>query len=349
MKTTIDAKALRDALALVKAPTATKRNYIPALSAVRIEAQDGALTLRTTDLETFAETSAPADVHADGVALVPFKVLAAACKGKGDAVLTVEGSRITVAVGPVATTIDCVAVEDFPKWVDATFDHVVTIATSDLAYVLKAHAAEEMRPALHGVNVSDGAITATNSYRLHSVVSSAHGFGDNGRTYAPQMFASAIKAAGALGALDLELGEKWGRIRVDSTFYIGRAVDAQFPNWRSLVPKHAAPRTLTVNVAELVAVLAAFPRTGNGSVSLTRQGDTLALHHKAGADAAISASFERVDDGEFLVAFAPDYLTDLVSYGSERVRLEGVDHLKPWLLHPDTLTGLLMPVRTEGH
>ena len=74
MKVTIERTALLKALGHVHR-IVERRNTIPILSNVLIEARDGQLTLKSTDLDLEATESAPADVAQAGATTVPAHVI----------------------------------------------------------------------------------------------------------------------------------------------------------------------------------------------------------------------------------------------------------------------------------
>ncbi len=74
MKVTIERTALLKALGHVHR-IVERRNTIPILSNVLLDARDGQLTLKSTDLDLEATESAPADVAQAGATTVPAHVI----------------------------------------------------------------------------------------------------------------------------------------------------------------------------------------------------------------------------------------------------------------------------------
>jgi DNA polymerase-3 subunit beta len=346
MKATLDARSLRSALARVK-PAATHKYGPPVLMSIEVHAEGDSLRLRATNLETFAETTVAATVHEAGTVLIPFAAFNAAAKGKGDAAITVDDDNLTasITVGPISTSITLLfPVEEYPRWVDiGELRATVEVPVSDLAYVLRAAATSELRVALHGLNFSDSFVCATDSYRLHTCRAEIDGLGNEGVTYSLDALNAAAKHLRS--SVTCELGEKFGRYSDPwkQTTYYGRRIDANFPNWRQLIPESTA-RAITFDVDQLRPVLLAGNKKDQENVKLTdRSGRLHAFVKGTNAEAELSATIE---GDETFVAFNPAFLVDalsIVEHGP--ITLRGIDHLKPWKLTDGPLCALVMPVR----
>ena len=120
MKITVERGAFLKALSHVQS-VVERRNTIPILSNVMIEAAKGKLKLTATDLDIEIVESLPADVIRNGAATAPAHMLYDIVRKLPDGaqvqaeLLTSEGGRLQVSAGSVRFELACLPKEDFPQ------------------------------------------------------------------------------------------------------------------------------------------------------------------------------------------------------------------------------------------
>jgi DNA polymerase III subunit beta len=352
--------------------TVGARVTLPALSGVLLEAADGKLICRATDLEVAAEIRIPVRIEQPGRVLLPGRLLSQLVARFPDAPVHLKGEpdRVEITCGRATFHVRGMPVDDFPALPEPAEDAVQGVVKADafarlVAQVARAASSDEARPVLTGVQLEStgGSLTAaaTDSYRL-AVRSLTWDEAVEGRALVParalQEAAKAGSEAGGAVTVALEAGQVsflFGDRRLTT-----RLIEGSFPNYRALLPDAhetsvVVERTALVEALQRVAVVAMgqanTPVTltfGDGSVDLQAGSQEV-------GDAAEALPAEIDGDG-LQIAFNPAFLlSGLEATGTERIRIELRDGLKPAVLRPqaegddrvDDLTYLLMPMRVN--
>src|SRR5881394_3012840 len=120
MKITVERGAFLKALNHVQS-VVERRNTIPILSNVLIEAAKGELKLTATDLDIEIVEALPADVLRNGSATAPAHMLYDIVRKLPDGaqvqaeLLSSEGGRLAVSAGSIRFELACLPKEDFPQ------------------------------------------------------------------------------------------------------------------------------------------------------------------------------------------------------------------------------------------
>jgi DNA polymerase III subunit beta len=353
--------------------TVGARVTLPALSGVLLEAADGRLTCRATDLEVAAEISIPVEVEEPGRVLLPGRLLAQLVARFPNAPVHLDGDteRVEITCGRATFHVRGMQVEDFPTLAAPAEDATRGVLKADafarlVSQVARAASSDDGRPVLTGVQLdaSGGTLTAaaTDSYRL-AVRSVAFDEAVEGVALVPaRSLQEAAKAAGEVGgSVTIVLEEGQVSFLFGDRRLTTKLIEGSFPNYRALLPD-AHETSVVVDRAGLAEALqrvaivamgqANTPVTlhfGDGSVDLQ------ATNQEMG-DAAEALPAEI--DGEGLsISFNPAFLlAGLDATGTELIRIELRDGLKPAVLKPqpdddgdriDDLTYLLMPMRVS--
>ncbi len=351
--------------------TVAGRVTLPALSGVLLEAADGKLTCRATDLEVAAEITIPVSIDRPGRALLPGRLLAQLVARFPQAPVEIDGEpdRLQISCGRATFHVRGMQVEDFPTLASPAEDASSGVLPADafarlVGQVARAASTDEGRPVLTGVQLhaEGGLLTAaaTDSYRL-AVRSLAWDQALEGDALVPsRSLQEAAKAAGEVGgSLTIVLEEGQVSFLFGDRRLTTKLIEGTFPNYRALLPDAhettvVIERTPLVEALQRVAIVAMGQ--ANTPVSLTFSDGSVELQatNQEMGDAAEALPADL--DGEGLtIAFNPAFLlAGLEATGTERIRIELRDGLKPAVLHPETddehtddLTYLLMPMRVS--
>jgi DNA polymerase-3 subunit beta len=352
--------------------TVGARVTLPALSGVLLEAVEGRLLCRATDLEVAAEISIPAQIDAGGRALLPGRLLAQLVARFPDAPVELSGDadRVELRGGRATFHVRGMPVEDFPQLPAPDPELEPGIVRADafarlVGQVARAASTDEARPVLTGVKLeaADGALTAaaTDSYRL-AMRTVPWEQAVSGESLVParalQEAAKAASEAGGSVSLVLETGQV--------SFLLGdrrlttRLIEGPFPDVRRLLPE-AHETTVVIERAPLIEALQRVSVVAQGKanspVTLTFEDSSVDLQtsNQEIGDAA-EALPARIDGEGLTIAFNPTFLLQgLEATGTEQIRVELRDGLKPAVLRPqpadedegpaDDFTYLLMPMR----
>lgn len=347
-------------------------SVLPALSGVLLEATDGEVTLKTSDLEVAAESRLEATDTTAGAVLLPGKLLAQIAKRAGGDSLSItlddDGDRATVASGKTKFRLRTLVRDDFPKLPEpdasvATFgmagDAFVRLANHALA----ATSSDEARPVLSGVKLHfDDQLeaTATDSYRLGRRGEPVKALTRRKLRVEELLVPAAplrMAAAMAKGAEQVVIVPEQDQVSFlfDDRRLTSRLVEGSFPDADKLIPDHSTTRALCRREA-LIAMVERVIVVGTSAsaplaLDVTAERLEARVASAEAGDAHDSIPAEVTGD-PLTIAFNPRFLLDALKHtDTDRVALELRDPLKPALVRPtgddevaEHLT-LIMPVR----
>ncbi len=366
MKLTVSREKLLTALQVTSRAVST-RATLPSLSGIQLEAADGSLTLRATDMELgLSLTLDGVGLEASGVVLLPGRLL-------GDVVRSLPPGDVTLALRPEQRDVEITAgaarfhlrtlpAEDFPR-LPALGADAARLPAGPLAEtierVARAASRDEVRPILTGVlfqaEGSTLTMVATDSYRLsvkHTELDSTLPAAIEANVPARALRELArIAAQGGAEEVSLSLERNQAVFEVGEVLLSSRLIEGQFPSWRQLIPESfehevRLPRDELLEVARRISQLAqrnAPLRFAFAEGELTIAAETPEV---GDASEAIPAPYS----GEPLeIAFNPQFVTEGIESvdGSELV-MKLSSPLRPGLLEPvgrEDFSYLVMPIR----
>ena len=159
MKLTIERAALLKTLAHVQSAV-ERRNTIPILANVLIDAGEGRLSLTATDMDLTIVDSVPAEIGAPGATTVPvhmlYDIVRKLPEGAQVEVSTAgDGGQIKVEAGRSVFTLATLPREDFPATGAADLPHAFTLQPGELRNLIDrtrfAISTKETRYYLNGI------------------------------------------------------------------------------------------------------------------------------------------------------------------------------------------------------
>ena len=141
MKINVERGAFLKALNHVQS-VVERRNPIPILSNVLIEAGKSELKLTATDLDIEIVEALPADVLRSGSATAPAHMLYDIVRKLPDGaqvqaeLLSSEGGRLAVSAGASRFELSCLPREDFPQMAAGALPHKFRLAAADLKRII---------------------------------------------------------------------------------------------------------------------------------------------------------------------------------------------------------------------
>ncbi len=361
MKFRCDRDDLSEALQTVQRGVSS-RPGIPALTGVLMEAgADGTLTLTTTDLEVSARLTLGVQVHEEGVALVPARLLGDTVKSLSDAPVEFDADQAQARIRCAAYegALRLLPAEDFPTLQSPSGTRVIVEAprfADAVAQVARAASRDEARPVLMGVLLEvsrEGVmLVATDSYRLavRELVATA---GGEVRAIVPERAMSeAGRAAQAIekGDMELFIDEAQASFLIGGLTLTSRVIEGEFPNYRQLLPEAYESR-LTVSRQQLIDAVRRVGLLARDTSPVRLEFNALGVKLSSSSPdlgQAVEAVEARYEGEEITAAFNPQYLADgLAAATGDTIRLEVRDGLKPGLVRGETdeFTYLVMPVR----
>ncbi|MBK5221417.1 MAG: DNA polymerase III subunit beta [Acidimicrobiia bacterium] len=367
MKFRCEREVLVEALATAGRAVSNRGGTLTALTGIRAELVGDRLTLTGTDLDLTISVELEVSGDGDGVVVLPAKLTSDIVRafGEGKVEVTVGDEEAEIVSGAATFTVLLLAPEGFPVQKPSEAEAVNVPAKSfatAVKKVVRAASRDETRSvALTGVLMAseDGGLrlVATDSYRL--------ALSDLPGVSLLEESAQVIVPARALSELVRLIGnsDDTVAVRLDqgtASFSLGakqittRLIEAEYPNYRGLIPA-SQPNRLTVGREALleavrrVALMVQSTPTPIRLVSTSEQLELMAITPDRGeAREGLDAQYEGED---LTVAFNPEYLLDgLDATQGDEVTLQTVDGLKPALLRSNDDEGflyLLMPVRVS--
>lgn len=367
MKLRCERDVLAEALATAGRAVAS-RGALPVLSGVRLELAGDRLSITGSDLELTVTVELSVSGLADGVAVVPSRLVNEIVRAlePGAVELETGDDEARIASGRSEFSLKTLPADEFPRVAPVEGDEVRFDADAlvrALRQVLPAASGDDNRPILTGVLLAaeDNGLrlVATDSYRLAvrdlpgvSVLSSGK------QVLVPsRALAELSRSLGGGGELTLRLGERDASFATASdtggVVLTTRLIEGEYPNYQGLIPQNQ-PNTLTVAREPLMEALRRVKLLARDAtpVRLLMSADGLELKAVTQDVGEGSESLDAAYQGEDLtVAFNPDYLLAGIEAASgDEVTLSTMDSLKPAVVRTpssDDYLYLLMPVRVQ--
>ena len=265
MKVTIERAALLKALGHIHR-IVERRNTIPILSNVLIEAKDGQLELKATDLDLEATEIAPADVAVAGATTVSAHIFHDIVRKLAD------GAQVSLEIDPGTGQLllrsgrsrfflQCLPAADFPDLTTGEFAHRFELPAVELKRLIDnaqfAISTEETRYYLNGIYFhvaeSNGQsmlrAVATDGHRLARIEAPAPA----GALGMPGVIAPRKAVGEILKLLEdpskdvtVEISQVKARFRFGEVTLTTKLIDGTFPDYNRVIPAHNDKR-LTVD------------------------------------------------------------------------------------------------------
>jgi DNA polymerase-3 subunit beta len=340
---------------------ADARSTMPILAHLALRVSGDTLTVTGTDLNRVAIVTLPVTKAKDGLLVLPAKKLTEAIAGASAKEVTIaaEKTHARIKAGRVEYQILGVDGRDLPKFPAVTGKPspiVGEVLAAMIDRVDDAVCTDETRFHLNGVYLEiDGA-----AWRM--VTTDGHRMAVSEREVPPLdtrpiiVPLAAIRDLKALvsdaggDAVDLAVEGAWLKASHGDRALFAKLIDAQFPPWRQVVPKHSlhveVSRAGLLDAVKRCALMTSDVR----GITLAVDEDELTLTAEH-PDAGSVREVVECSGGKagLRIGFAPKYaLQALGSYTTELVRLEFGAALDPLLIRPvgaDASFSVVMPMR----
>ncbi len=288
MKINVERGAFLKALSHVQS-VVERRNTIPILSNVMIEAAKGQLKLTATDLDIEIVEAIPADVIRNGAATAPAHMLYDIVRKMPDGaqvqaeLLTSEGGRLQVSAGTVRFELACLPKEDFPQMATGAMPHKFRLAADEAKSIIDktrfAMATDETRFYLMGIHLhatKEGKAkmlraAATDGHRLARFeMDLPDGANDMPGIIVPRKTVNELRKLldDAEGGIDIALSDTKIQFTFDGVELTSKLIDGTFPDYQRVIPSgndkalsldskdfsHAVDRVSTISADKTRAV-----------------------------------------------------------------------------------------------
>jgi DNA polymerase-3 subunit beta len=371
MKVTIERAALLRSLGHVQS-VVERRNTIPILSNVKLEAEDGQLALTATDLDLAVVATVPCDVQSKGSITAPAHTLYDIVRklpegAQVELALGKSEGRLTLRSGRSEFALACLPVEDFPVMAEGDLPTRFELASAELRRLIDntrfAISTEETRYYLNGVYLHATTedkkavlrAVATDGHRLARIETAAPGGSAKmpGVIVPRKVIAEIRKLIDETeGAVAVALSQTKIRFGVGDTVLTSKLIDGTFPDYQRVIPAGndkmlgvdgrtlaaAVDRVSTITTDKLRAVKLALERD-RLTVSATSPDQGSATEELAVA----------YQGGAIQIGFNARYLLDILSQiKGEEARFAFADATSPVIARDSEDAGalyVLMPMR----
>jgi len=254
MKITIERSELIKSLGHVQG-VVERRNTIPILSNVKIEATDGRLTLNATDLDLDMVDSVAANVAIIGATTISahtlYDIVRKLPEGSQVELCKVDDGQMQLSAGRSRFTLSCLPTDEFPVLSGGELPHSFNITAAELRSLIDrtkfAISTEETRYYLNGIYLHkadrDGVnvlrAVATDGHRLASVETALPAGAENitGVIVPRKTVAELRKLIDESGdEVIISMSESKIRFSFDSAVLTSKLIDGTFPDYQRVIP-----------------------------------------------------------------------------------------------------------------
>ena len=364
MKFSINQSELQNALSVCVKGSST-RSTLSILAGVYIKAEEGSITLQTTNLELSIKVTCSALVEEQGESVVPAKLFLDIVKNLPDMAVRIEADASTAVVFCNSTTFSLKALNplDFPAFPEVEADQEAQFPFSVFSKMVKRTSKvvshDETRIVLTGVLIScvgtELKMAATDSYRLAVAETELS-------QPCPEEFEAVISGSflsdiASLPQSDqpitLALSENQIIVKYQDTTFINRRIEGSFPNYKQLIAdgfitRATLPTHALVDAVRRVSLLSNKVSPVQIKVDSEAGVVTLLTNSQDIGNAQENLICE-VEGEPVEIAFNYSFLLDgLNSIDTDAVHLDLFGPMKPGILRAtegENFLYLIMPVR----
>ena len=248
MRFTITRENLQQGLGAVAGSIPT-RTTLPVLSNILIEAEDGAVRLSGTDLDTAVSVRVPAEVAEPGAITAPAKKLQEIARElPGATEITTQGDSILISSGRSRFKLNGLPKDEFPAFPKVDFSGSWRVTGADLqrliTHVSFAASTEETRPILNGVlwqlHDHDMRMVATNGHRLAKMTLPVEAGGDASAAELivhPRALQQVQRLFAGDASVEVAKSENHLGFRSTDVQVYTRLIEGPYPNFEQVIPK----------------------------------------------------------------------------------------------------------------
>jgi len=369
MKLTIERAALLRALNHVQS-VVERRNTIPILSNVLMKADDGMLSLSTTDMDMEISESVAATVATSGATTAPANTLHDIVRKlpEGDVVmeLNAEGTQMTVKSGRSNFKLSCLPTADFPEIGAGDLPTSFALPAADLRSIIDrtkfAMSTEETRYYLNGIYLhkaeTEGVqvlrAVATDGHRLALFeMPLPDGAADMPGIIIPRKCIGELRKLTdeAADMITISLSEAKIRFAFDHIVMTSKLIDGTFPDYNRVIPEgndkivEIDPKAFSSAIDRVATISDGKSR----AIKMNLSGNQMTLSASSAESGSATEDIEVSGDTDIEIGFNAKYLLDITSQiESEGCRIKFNDPSSPTIIqasNDNSSLYVLMPLR----
>ncbi len=370
MKFTIERAALLKSLGHVQS-VVERRNTIPILSNVRIEAGEGRLSLNATDMDLDIVDQVAADVSQPGATTAPahtlYEIIRKLPEGSQVEFDSDGEGQLTIKSGRSRFTLTCLPTDDFPVMSGGDMGHTFSLPVAEIRGLIDrtrfAISTEETRYYLNGIYLHaaerDGAkvlrAVATDGHRLASVEGPLPGNAEGmPGVIVPRKTVGELRKLieETVDEVAVELSETKIRFTFDGVILTSKLIDGTFPDYERVIPA-GNDKEMVVSCktfAEAVDRVSAISSEKSRAIKLALSSGMLVLSASSPESGTATEELEVDYQGDAVeIGFNSRYLLDIThQIEGDNARFTLADAASPTILSETDDTSalyVLMPMR----
>lgn len=322
----------------------------PTSAVVQITAVIGAVIVRRVSDDQYRESVVPA-VGGDQVSITvaASKLLDALKSLEGSITITINDEDLTLESSERRVTIrSASSAVDFPEWPQFAGKGFGVLLPDNLNQVLTSVGTDDNLPALKNIAFDNGTMVSTDRHRLSRVTYDKAGF-------TGQVNSAALRAfSRTTTAVFVEAGtvkdQPWVQLRSSGRSCTSPMADADFPNWRKLIPEDQ-PLQVVFDREQMLKAISGITTTltvGGDSIVVVGENDDsdIRTEQKVGLYQTVQNEFDEPVSVSISTKFLADSLRGL---GSKLVVLGVTSPTSPVVISDLTdALHLVMPVKKAG-
>ncbi len=370
MKLSIERASLLRSLGHVQS-VVERRNTIPILSNVLMKAEDGVLSLATTDMDLEIDESVAADIKEPGATTVPAHTLHDIVRklpedSDVELTLNAEGTQMSVKAGRSQFKLSCLQTTDFPEIGAGDLPNGFAIPAADLRALIDrtkfAMSTEETRYYLNGIYLheadQDGVkvlrAVATDGHRLARFeMPLPEGAGGMPGIIIPRKTIGELRKLvdEAADAIQITLSESKIRLAFDHIVLTSKLIDGTFPDYQRVIPA-GNDKIVEVDAKMLTSAVDRVSTISDGksrAIKIALNGKQMTVSASSAESGSATEEVEVNGETDIEIGFNAKYLLDITSQiEGEGCRLTLADPASPTIIQdnsdPSALY-VLMPLR----
>ncbi|MFQ6673226.1 MAG: DNA polymerase III subunit beta [Fidelibacterota bacterium] len=371
MKFSIEKSTLQEALQNLARATPT-RSTIPILNSVLVNAGDGKLTMRATDLEITLVLTVDATIGEGGAVAVPHRTLMEITAAMPETSIEIKAddqNRVKIRTNFGSYDVAGSGADEFPGVPEVDNQKEVVVNAETLRRLVNktifALSSDELKPALTGVLFDFGAeqvtTVATDGHRLSICSRSDYDSrGYTGDVIVPKKFLQLLSQhLGDREEVVLWVGDNHLTVSLNGMTIFSRIIDERYPDYRSVLPQ-GNDKIVKANREDLLATVRRVAIFSNRSTKqialrLSSGGNSITTEDPESASSANETIALEYEGEDLVVGYNAGYLGDILSHlDTETVIMKLNTPISAGLILPDVqteneeVTMLLMPMRMSG-
>ena len=370
MKLSIERAALLRSLNHVQS-VVERRNTIPILSNVMMKAEDGTLSLSTTDMDLEINESVAANVSDAGATTAPAHTLHDIVRKLPDGSdvelnLNAEGTQMVVKAGRSQFKLSCLPTTDFPEIGAGDLPTSFSLPAADLRALIDrtkfAMSTEETRYYLNGIYLHEAdqegvavlRAVATDGHRLAQFeMPLPDGAAGMPGIIIPRKAIGELRklSEDAADAIQITLSENKIRFAFDHIILTSKLIDGTFPDYQRVIPE-GNDKIVEVDSKLLTSAVDRVSTISDGksrAIKINLNGKLMTISASSAEAGSATEEFEVNGETDIEIGFNAKYLLDITSQiEGEGCRFTLADPASPTIIQdnsdPSALY-VLMPLR----